>query len=185
MSTIYGAIPWEMVGNPQNLNYDSIGKNSEAFTVYDPVYTISGQLAVAGTTTSVTGVYLGTSNPSSTITKTVTNGLTTLTLPSTNAGSTGLRAQPGYIPVDETTQFLMGTNGDMTGNATDPGTYYKLTANTTGTIQVDQANGVQTTTSRNVMIKKVDPFNEGGTGAGSGLRKVIVVFVRRPTWIDQ
>ncbi len=64
---------------------------------------------------------------------------------------------------------------------TDVGTYYKLTANTTGTVQVDVANGAQTTTSRVVMIKSVDPQGIGGTGAGSGLRQCVVVFVKKFT----
>lgn len=167
-TTIYGAIPWEFKTKDANYNTDLIGKNSEAFTSNDPITNASGLLTVAGTTNTVIGVVAKTA-----------------TMTSTNAGTSGARVAPLYTPTDETTQFLMGTNADLTGNATDGGTYYKLTANTTNTVQVDVTNGVQTTTARVVMIKKVDPFNEGGTGAGSGLRKCIVVFVRKPTWIDQ
>lgn len=163
-TTIYGAQPYNYSTAEADLNYDAIGKNSEAFTSYDPVTYSSGQLIVAGTTNAIAGVVAKTA-----------------TMTSTNAGTTGARVAPGYFPVTETTEFLMGTNSDLTGNATDVGTFYKLTANTTNTVQVDVANGVQTTTNRVVMIKKVDPFNEGGTGAGSGLRKAVVVFVKKFT----
>lgn len=152
--------------NEVNYASDIMGKNSEAFTAGDPVYNVSGQLAVAGTTVSVIGI-----------------AAKTVTMSSDNV--TNAKVQPLYIPVNEGDVFLMGSNGDFTGNSTDGGTYYKLTANTTNTVQVDQANGVQTTTSRVVMIKEVDPFSDGGTGAGSGLRKVVVIFVRHPEWIDQ
>ncbi len=162
---IYGAIPFNPNDAELDLNYDAVGKNSEVFTQYDPVYYISGQLAVAGTTQAVAGV-VG----------------QTVTMASGNAAVAGTGVAPGYIPVSEDTVFLMGANGDFTGNATDVGTFYKLTANTTGAVQVDQANGVQTTTSRVVMIKKVDPQGIGGTGAGSGLRQVLVVFVKK--WTD-
>ena len=88
------------------------------------------------------------------------------------------KVTPGYIPA-EGTVFLMGSNGDFTGNATDAGAYYKL-AGATGAVQVDQSSGVQTTTSRIVEIVKVDPRGIGGTGAGSGLREVLVRFVKTP-----
>ena len=166
MSNFVGCTPYEMQNNETNYNYDAIGKNSEAITAGDPLSLSSGQIIVAGTTNSILGVAVKTA---------------TMT-----AGNTAVaKVQPGYIPVDETTQFIMGTNADLTGNSTDTGTYYKLTANTTNTVLVDVTNGVQTTTSRVVMIKKVDPYQLGGSGSGSGLRQVVVTFVRRPTWIDQ
>ncbi len=161
---LYGAQPWNPTDEEIDLNYDAIGKNSEAFTSYDPVTYSSGVLVVAGTTNAVAGIVAQ-----------------TVTMTSTNAGTSGARVQPGYIPVSEDTYFLMGTNSDLTGNATDVGTYYKLTANTTGTVQVDVANSAQTTTSRVVMIKSVDPQGIGGTGAGSGLRQCVVVFVKKFT----
>lgn len=168
-SQVYvGCQPWAANDIELDLSYDVIGKNSEAITAGDPLQYISGQAAVAGTTTSVFGV-----------------AAKTATMAATNAGSTGAKVQPAYIPTDERTVFLMGTNADLTGNATDPGTYYKLSANTTNTVVVDVTNSAVTTTSRVVMIKKVDPYNIGGTGSGSGLRACLVVFVRRPTWIDQ
>ncbi len=146
------------------INYDAIGKNSEAFTVGDPVSFASGQLAVSGATSTVAGIVVQ-----------------TVTVASNNVG--GANQVVGYIPVDETTVFRMTSNSDLTGNSTDPGTYYKLVG-TTGAVQLDGTAAVSTT-SRVVMIKKVDPDNIGGTGAGSGLRQVEVIFVRRPTWIDQ
>jgi hypothetical protein len=163
---LYGATLYQRNSFEADFNYDAIGKNSEAITGGDPLTLISGQIAVGGTTNSIIGV-----------------AVRTATMASTNVG--GANVQPPYIPVDSQTEFLMGTNGDLTGDSTDTGTYYKLTANTTNTVQVDVASGVQTTTNRVVMIKKVDPFNEGGTGSGSGVRKCTVVFVRTPTWIDQ
>lgn len=161
---LYGAQPWNPNDEELDLNFDSIGKNSEAFTLYDPVTYSSGQLIVAGTTNAIAGVVAQ-----------------TVTMASTNAGTSGARVQPGYIPASEDTVFLMGTNADLTGNATDVGTYYKLTANTTGLVQVDVANSAQTTTNRVVMIKQVDPQGIGGTGAGSGLRQCLVVFVKKFT----
>jgi hypothetical protein len=161
-TAIYGASLWEGQNMEVNTNYDAQGKNSEAFTIGDPITYISGQLAVAGTTNSVAGV----------VQKTVT-------MAATNTGATGANVQPPYIPSDETTIWRMGCNANLTGNNTDGGTYYKLTANTTNTVQVDVTNGVQTTTSRVVMIKKVSPLNDGN------LQDCLVTFVRRPTWIDQ
>lgn len=164
MAILYGAQPWEQNNAEQDINYDSYGKNSEVFAQYDPVSYSSGVLIVSGTTLAVAGV-----------------AAQTVTMSSTNAGTTGAHVQLGYLPVTEDNYWLMGTNADLTGNGTDPGTYYKLTANTTGTVQVDVTNGVQTTTSRVVMIKEVDPRNIGGTGSGSGLREVSVVFVKKFT----
>lgn len=161
-TTIYGAQPYQPNDDELDLNYDAIGNNSDVFTLYDPVTYSSGTLVVAGTTDAIVGAVAQ-----------------TVTMASDN--QTVAKVAPGYYPASEDTYFLMGTNADLTGNATDVGTYYKLTAATTGTVQVDVTSGVQTTTSRNVMIKKVDPFNEGGTGAGSGLRKCVVVFVKKPT----
>lgn len=164
MAVIYGAQPWDNNDAEVDFNYDVIGKNSEAFTQYDPVTYASGVLVVAGTTNSILGVVAQ-----------------TVTMTATNASTAGAKFQPAYTPVNEDNIFLMGTNADLTGNFTDPGTYYKLTANTTGTVQVDVTNGTQTTTSRVVMIKEVDPRGIGGTGSGSGLRECTVIFVKKPT----
>jgi hypothetical protein len=65
------------------------------------------------------------------------------------------------------------------GEATKLGTYYKLTAATTGTVQIDNS-GATTGASRVVEIVEVDPFNYGSTGAGSGLRMAVVRFVKTP-----
>ncbi len=158
---IYGATVVQTKGNESQVRYDFIGNNSEAFTAGDPVTQNSGDLEVAGTTETVLGV-----------------AVKTQTMTSDN--ETVAKVTPGWIPADFDTIFLMGTNSDLTGNATDGGTYYKLTAATTGTLQVDVTSGVQTTTSRVVEIVKVDPFNVGGTGSGSGLRQCYVRFVKTP-----
>lgn len=160
MVTIYGASVAQENRNESDLRYDTIGKNSEAMTVGDPLTISSGVLQVAGTTDSITGV-----------------AAKTATMTSDNA--TVAKVTPAYVPADQTI-FLMGTNADLTGNTTNGGTYYKLTAATTGTVQVDVTSGVQTTSSRVVEIVKVDPFNLGGTGAGSGLRTCLVRFVKTP-----
>ena len=161
MATINGAYVWQELSQPSNIRYDVLGKNSVAYTVGDPVKISSGVLDVAGTTDTVVGV-----------------AVKTQTMASTN--QTVAKIYPGYIPADPTTIFLMGTNGDMTGNATDGGTFYKLTTATTNTVQVDQASGAQTGANRVVEIVKVDPYNVGGSGAGSGLRQVLVRFIKTP-----
>ena len=158
--TIYGATVAQENRNESDLRYDTIGKNSEVIAAGDPLTIASGVIKVAGTTDSITGVAVGAA-----------------TMTSNNA--TVAKVTPAYVPADQTI-FLMGTNSDLTGNGTDGATYYKLTAATTGTVQVDVTSGVQTTTSRVVEIVKVDPFNLGGTGAGSGLRTCLVRFVKTP-----
>ncbi len=159
--TLYGAQPWNPNDEELDINYDVIGQNSQAFTLYDPVKYASGVLDVAGTTDAVLGIAMKTETMSS-------------------DNQTVAKVTPGYIPVTEDISFLMGTNADLTGNATDPGTYYKLTTGTSGAVQVDVTSGVQTTTNRVVMIKQVDPQGLGGTGAGSGLRQCLVIFVKKP-----
>lgn len=159
---IYGAQPWNPNDEEMDINYDVIGQNSQAFTLYDPVTYASGVLDVAGTTNAVVGVAMKTDTMSS-------------------DNQTVAKVTPGYVPVSEDIVFFMGTNADLTGNATDPGTYYKLTTGTSGAVQVDVASGVQTTSSRVVMIKQVDPQGLGGTGSGSGLRQCLVIFVKKFT----
>lgn len=160
MAIIYGASVNNSFKLETDLSYDAIGKNSEAITVGDPLTIASGLLQVAGTTNTIVGI-----------------AAKTQTLASNN--QTVAKIAPGYIPADSAL-FLMGTNADLTGNATDGGTYYKLTAATTNTVQVDVTSGVQTGANRVVEIVEVDPFNDGGTGSGSGLRKAIVRFVKTP-----
>lgn len=159
MAILYGAKVYQELGNTSNMRYDIIGNNSEAFTDGDIVSTSGGDLIVAGVTDVVYGVVRKTQ-----------------TLASDN--ETVAKIAPAVIPAEDTV-FLMGTNSDLTGNATDVGTYYKLTG-ATGAQQVDVASGVQTTTSRIVEIVKVDPRNIGGTGSGSGLRECLVRFVKTP-----
>lgn len=155
-----GASVYTENGNASNIEYDAIGKNSEVITRGDPLTISSGVLAVASTTSVIAGV-----------------AVKTATMASDN--QTVAKVTPGYIRALPETTFLMGSNGDFTGNATDAGTYYKLTG-ATGAVQVDQVSGVQTTTSRIVEIVQVDPRGIGGTGANSGLREVLVRFVKTP-----
>ncbi len=161
MGTIYGASVYQENRNESDFRYDVIGNNSEAFTEGDPVTVSSGDLVVAGTTDTVVGI-----------------AARTQTMASDN--ETVAKVHPPFVPIADGTLFLMGTNSDLTDNATDYGKYFKLTAATTGTVQVDVASGVQTTTSRVVEIIQVDPNQVGGTGAGSGLRQVLVRFVKTP-----
>ncbi len=140
--------------------YQAIGKNSEVFSVNDPVTITAGVVEVAGTTETIFGV----------CDKTVTM---------TSDNQTVAKVVPPLIPTDGLL-FLMGCNADLTGNATDGGTYYKLTTATSGAVQIDVASGVQTTTARVVEIVQVDPQAVGGTGAGSGLRQALIRFVKTP-----
>ncbi len=162
MAVIYGASVAQSAQNPVNVLYDIIGKNSAAFTVGDPITVVSGRALVAGNSDTVVGI----------VVKTQTMA--------TNNLAAGTNVAPGYIPVDNDTLFLMGVNTDLTNTATNFGNYCALTANTTGTVQVDGSNVAQTTSNRVVAIQVVDPFNEGGTGSGSGLRTVLVRFVKTP-----
>jgi hypothetical protein len=159
-SVIYGASLFRSQDNAQHLEYDIIGKNSVAFTVGDPVTVSSGLLDVAGTTTNVVGI-----------------AAQTVTMASNN--QTVAKVTPAYMPIRQNDLFLMGSTADFTGNATDGGTYFKLTAATTGTVQIDNS-GATTGASRVVEIVEVDPFNIGGTGASSGLRQVVVRIIKTP-----
>ena len=161
MATINGASVYKTEGNPVNYSYDVIGKNSEVFAVGDPVTVTSGVMLVATATSTIWGI-----------------AQKVQTMTSTN--QTVALVYPTYMPVQENMVFLMGTNADLTGNATDAGTFYKLTG-TTGAVLVDVVSGVQTTTSKIVEIIKVDPNSVGGSGSGSGLRQVLVKFVKTPT----
>ena len=158
---LYGASLLKSAGNEADIVYDAIGKNSSAFTVGDPVTIASGLIDVAGVALTVVGI-----------------AAKTATMTSNN--QTVAKVTPGYIPIKSDDIYLMGTNADLTGNATNGGTYYKLTAATTGTVQVDVTSGVTATTDRVVEIVEVDPFQVGGTGAGSGLRQVAVRFIKTP-----
>jgi hypothetical protein len=158
MATLYGATVFRAPNNSVNYHTDSYGTNSAAFTAGDTVKIASGLMAVAGTTDQVDGV----------VVKTQTM---------TSSNQTVAKVQPAYIPMDQDYEFLMGTNADLSAT-TSIGVYYKLTAATTGTLQVDVTSGAQTGNARVVLCTGVDPQGKGGTGAGSGLREGLFKFVK-------
>lgn len=158
MAAITGAKLWQTGDNGVNVRYDTIGKNSEVFASGDIVGLASGDLLV--NTTAMVGVVLKTA-----------------TMASDNV--TVAMVRPGFIAIDDEKLWLMGTNSDLTSNAVDGGTYYPITG-ATGAQVVNVSAGVVTGASRSVMIVKVDPYNEGGTGAGSGLRKCLVRLLKTP-----
>lgn len=158
MAVLSGAVVWSENRNESDLYYDSFGKNSEVFASGDLVQLTSGLLNVG--TVTVVGV-----------------AAKTATMTSTN--QTVAKVQPAYTPISDSTLLLMGTNSDLTGNATDPGTYYSVTG-ATGAQKVDVTKGVTTSSLRVVEIVQVDPRNIGGTGSGSGLREVLVRIVKTP-----
>lgn len=157
---IYGAQVIKSGVNGVNYQSDAIGKNSEAIASGDLLTLASGLVAVAGATSVIIGV-----------------AAKTLTYAADN--QTVAKLAPLYIPVNSDLIFLMGTNADLTGNATDAGTYYKL-AGTTGAMLVDVTSGATATTDRIVEIVEVDPNHKGGTGAGSGLRECLVRIIKTP-----
>lgn len=161
MAIIYGASVIKSKKLETDYSYDAIGKNSEVIASGDPLTISSGVLSVAGTTNTVVGI-----------------AAKTATMASDN--QTVAKVQPAYTPIEESALYLMGTNSDLTGNATDGGTYYKLTTATSGAVQVDVTSGTQTGANRVVEIVEVDPFAKGGSGSGSGLREVVVRFVKTP-----
>lgn len=160
MSIIYGASVYTPNMLETDYRSDIIGKNSEVIAAGDLLTVQSGVLSVATATQTIVGV-----------------AAKTQTMAADN--QTNAKIQPAYIPASLNTLFLMGTNADMTGNATDPGTYYKITG-TTGVMQMDSTSGVQTTTSRILEVVEVDPRQIGGSGSGSGLREVTVRLIKTP-----
>ena len=158
MATLYGARLWQSDGGEPELRYDALGKNSEVFTQGDIVGLATGELLVQ--TSAVVGVVVKTA-----------------TMTSTN--TTVAKVYPGFIPVYDDQLWLMSTDSDLTDNHTDGGTYYGITG-ATGAQLVAVSQGARTTTNRTLEIVKVDPYNEGGTGAGSGLRKVLVRILKTP-----
>ena len=158
MSVLYGARLYQTPGNEVNFRYDLIGKTSDVVAAGDILSMEAGVLEVTDAATeAIAGVAAGAV---------------------TAAQNAGAKYVP-FIPADENNVFLMGTNSDLTGNATNYGTFYGITGGT-GAQQVDVSSSVTTGTSRQVMILKVDPRKIGGTGSGSGLREVLVKFVRVP-----
>lgn len=160
LDIVYGAKIFQTLGNSHNFSYDAIGKNSEVITLGDPLTISSGVVKVVS---AVTDPIIGIANK-------------TATMASNN--QTVAMVTPGYDEIVGSDLYLMGTTSDMTGNATNGGTYYGLTG-ATGAVQVDSSSAT-TGVSRQVEIVQVDPFNIGGTGAGSGLRQVLVRFVKTP-----
>ena len=157
---IYGGSLFRSQDNASLASYDAIGKNSEVITIGDPLTLNSGILSVATTINNIVGF-----------------AMKTQTMASNN--QTVAKVTPGYFPIRENDLYLMGSNTDLTGNATNGGTYYQLIAAATGVMQID-GSGVQSTANRVVEVVEVDPFNIGGTGAGSGLRQVVVRVVKTP-----
>jgi hypothetical protein len=156
--TLYGAQLVQAPGNEVNARYDVIGETSDVVKAGDILSMESGVLEVTDAATeAIAGVAI---------------------TPATAAQNDASK-YIGYIPADENYVWLMGTNSDLTDNATNFGTFYGITGGT-GAQQVNVSGSVTTGTSRQVMIVKVDPFGIGGSGAGSGLRQVYVKFVRIP-----
>lgn len=151
---IYGASVQTSPTMETNYDSNAIGMNSAVFAVGD-ILTMdaSNGLKVAGATTSVIGV-----------------SATSATMSATNQ-TVGL-VKPAYIPVDQDTEFLMGTNSALSA-LTSIGAYYKITG-TTGAMQVDVASGVQTTSSRVVVCTGVDP--QGIGDPTQGLFKFVKIF---------
>ena len=157
---IFGAKLFKRNSNGSFYENDAIGKNSEAVTQGDLLTVASGLLSVSGATTTVVGV-----------------AAKTFTYASDN--QTVAKLAPLYTPIYQDDLFLMGTNADLTGNATNAGTYYGITGATNAQV-VDVTTGVTTGASRVVEIVEVDPRGKGGTGAGSGLRECLVRIVKTP-----
>ena len=164
---IKGASLYQTLGNASNIRYDIIGKTSEVIAVGDPLTISSGVLKVVSVATDpIVGVAAAAS---------------------TAAQNDGTR-YVAYVPTDDTQVWLMGCVADLTDNKTNGGTIYSLCSASTGSlsaatgaVQVDVTAGVKTTTSMQVEIIKVDPRGVGGSGANSGLREVLVKFVRTPS----
>lgn len=158
MAVIYGGSVASSPTMDNNIEYDVLGKNSAAFTVGDPLTVVSNRALVAGNSDTIIGFNVKTQT----------------------MGSANVTIAPGYLPVQTNALYLMGVNTDLTSTAANYGAYCNLTANTTGTVQVDGSNLARTTVDRVVSVIVVDPFNEGGTGSGSGLRTVLVRVVKTP-----
>ena len=159
MAVLYGARLWNEAygtGSP-DYRYDVIGNNSEDFDTGDPVSVSGGDLIVYSGTSAIVGV-----------------AVKDQTLTSDN--ETVAKVYPAFISSDNNV-FLMGTNSDLTSDATDYGKIYKLTG-ASGAVQVDVSSGVVQGNSRQVVVLKVDPRGIGGTGSGSGLREVLVKFFK-------
>jgi hypothetical protein len=160
-STIFGATVWQSTTNPVNYRTGAAGKNSEVITSGDPLTVASGVIKVVSAATDpIIGVAA----------KTQTMGAANQTINTSTV-------YPLYTPADENVTFLMGCNTALTGNSTDVGKYFGLTG-ATGAVQVNVSGSVTTTTSRQVVIVKVDPY---GLGTTEGLSEVLVNFFNAPS----
>lgn len=157
--TLYGAQLTTSPNNPTNTDGGRvIGKNSEVFTANDVCgLDNTNGLFVATAVAAVYGVVLKTQ-----------------TMASDN--QTVAKVKPMCFPIDQSYEWLMGTNSDLSP-LTSVGQFYKLTG-TTGIQQVDVSGGAMTGVARVVVCTEVDPNGFGGTGSGSGLRQGLFKFVR-------
>ncbi len=151
-STIFGASLYQSPNMEENIRYDVLGADSEAFKNGDIVTVDTGVVSlVDAATEKIYGVIQGAQ-----------------TMPSTND-----TVYPGVTPAGENYIFLMGCNAALTDNETDYGKFFGITG-ASGAQQIDVVSGVTTTTSRQVVIIKVDPNNVGGT---EGPQEALVKFV--------
>ena len=164
MAVIYGASVWQEHTNASDERADVLGKNSEVIAAGDILAIASGLVAVS---TAATDVLYGVAQK-------------TATMASNN--QTVAKVTPSFVPIAPDTIFLMGCDADLTGNATDVGTYYGISTGGTGIQQVRVSAGVTSTTSRQFEIVKVDPRGVGGTAAtaGNGLRECLVRILKTP-----
>ncbi len=151
-STIFGATVYQRPVNESNIRYDVLGADSEVFALGDILTVDSG---VASIVDAASEPILGVCAKS-------------VTMPSTND-----TVYVPFIPANEGTIFLMGANATLTDNETSYGVFYGITG-ATGAQQINVSGGATTTTSRQVVIIKVDPNNVGGT---EGPQEALVQFV--------
>ncbi len=153
--TIYGARLAQSPVLETDIRYDVLGADSEVFAAGDILTVDSGVASIVDAATEpIYGVVAG--------------GAT--------MGSTNDTKYVAVVPADNDKIWFMGCNAALTDNETDYGTFYSITG-ATAVMQVDVNAGVKTTTSRQVMIVKVDPYNVGGT---DGPKQAFVKFVRTP-----
>ena len=154
-STIFGATVYQEGSNPSNIRYDALGADSEVFAVGD-IVTVGGD--TAGTVAVVDAA---------------TEPILGVCVKKATMGATNDTVYVPYIPADGGTVFLMGANQTLTDNETSAGVFYGITG-ATGAQQINVSGGATTTTSRQVVIVKVDPNNVGGT---EGPQEALVRFV--------
>lgn len=158
---LYGFALYESPTNPANEYYPQIGKNSEAFTLGDPVVNDAthGAKVMSGATLAVLGI-----------------AAKTVTMASTN--ETVALVKVPLIPVDQDYTFLAGTNADM-ATLTTVGLAFQIANSVTGQALVDISSGDKSATSAAVVVcLGVDPRQLGGTGIGSGAREGLFKFIK-------